>query len=118
MTAIAASDVTYTITKREYIPGTGYINYVKIAVGDGSLTYAAGGVELTKGKMGCPNTVTRFLLEESAVTSGYMWDYDNSAVKLKGFYFDYDATVDGAAIELATTVAPAAQTIHAKVEGY
>ena len=118
MVAIAASDITYTITNREFVPGGGYKQNVQIAFGDGALTYVTGGIAVAKAKLGCPNIVKSVILEESAVTSGYLWDYDKSAVKLKGFYFDYDGSADGAAIEIDSGVAPAAQTIHAVVEGY
>ena len=118
MAGIAAGDVTYTIEHQDRIPGVGTVSHVKIAFGDGALTYDTGGVPLTIGKMGCPNLLKSFNLTESAVTSGYLWDYDKSAAKLKGFYFDYDAGADGAAIEIDSGVAPAAQTIHARVEGY
>lgn len=80
MTAFVAADVTYTIlTKRRL--GSRNANRVRLAFGDSALTYPAGGIPLTKAKLGCPNIVES-LSVVSQGTSGYVFSYDQTNNKL------------------------------------
>lgn len=120
MAKIAASDVTYTITDETSDKGRGYKRNIKIVFGDGALEYPTGGVPLDADDMGCPNAIVEFILVESAVTSGYYYDYDKSANKLKMFNATDETGTPGDRVmaEVATSVAPAAQTVHAIVTGW
>ena len=81
MTDLVASDVTYTIVKNSVIHGIGVKNIVRLEFGDGALTYPAGGIPLTKGKLGCPTVVDYMNIVDQGV-SGYKFQYDQSAEKL------------------------------------
>ena len=120
MPDLAASDVTYTVNKREWLPGIGYRNYLTIAFGDGALTYPSGGVPLTAGSMGCPNSITDFkIVERDLDADGFDVDYDKSANTLLMYKYDYSVGTDGGAITLvATTDTPAATSIEATADGF
>jgi hypothetical protein len=57
------------------------LNRIKLAFGDGILEYPAGGIPLTKGKMGCPTYVESMVIVDKG-TSGYSFMYDQSTGKL------------------------------------
>jgi hypothetical protein len=114
MADFAASNVTYTMLKQRRIDGLNH-NLVRLAFGDGALTYAAAGIPLTKGHLGCPNDVQSLVVVDQGV-SGYVFQYDQSAEKLVALYGNYDAA-DGVLIE-PTAVAIAAQTIEVEVVGW
>jgi hypothetical protein len=84
MSNLAATDVTYTINSKRRVNGRNYFN-VTLAFGDGALTYPAGGVPITIGKLGCPNTIESLTIYDKG-TSGYEWSYDTTNKKLVGFY--------------------------------
>lgn len=81
MTAIAASDLTYTVKNLRRLGNSKVQNRVQIAFGDGALTYTAGGVPLTIAKLGCPNTVESLIVVEQG-TSGYQYQYVGSTAKI------------------------------------
>jgi hypothetical protein len=118
MADIAAADVTHTILKQRKMSGnpSRKMNLVRLAFGDGSLTVPAGGIPLSKGKMGCPVVIESLKVVDQG-TSGYVFNYDQSAEKLVVLFADYDAVADGALIQ-ASTVAIAAQTLEVEVIGY
>jgi hypothetical protein len=117
MAALVAGDVAYDI-EAEQILDSGYRRRrVKISFGDGSDTYPTGGVPLTAADMGCANEIFSFILEDTSDT-GFIYKYDRANVKLKMYYADYDAVADGALVEVANTVAPAAADVYAIVEGW
>ena len=120
MPDLAAGDVTYTINKQTWLPDGGYRNFITIAFGNGALTYPAGGVPLTKGKMGCPTTVTALtFIEKNFAADGFDVDYDLSAEKFLMYKYDYSVGTDGGKITLvATTDTPAATSIECIAEGY
>lgn len=84
MANIAATDVTHTVLKRRNVNSKKY-NLVRIAFGDGALTYPAGGIPLTKAKMGCPNNIESIRVVDQG-TIGYQWQYDQSTEKLVGWH--------------------------------
>lgn len=81
MADIAASDVTVTILNRRLGPGGRQSVNATLAFGDGALTYPAGGIPITKGKLGCPNAIESLVVYDSG-TSGYKWTYDRTNQKL------------------------------------
>lgn len=113
MAGFIASDITYTIIKERRDPGQGSKNIVKLEFGDSAITYTAGGIPLTKGKMGCPVIVDSLIVVDKGV-SGYSFKYDQSAEKLIVFRTGSENAVD----EQASTVAIAAQAITVEVRGH
>jgi hypothetical protein len=81
MTALVATDVTYSIKSQHRMVGIGNRNVVQLSFGDGALTYPANGIPLTKGKMGCPVNIESLVVVDQG-TSGYKFQYDQSAEKL------------------------------------
>lgn len=84
MADIAASDVTVTILNRRNLGNSKKLNRVRLAFGDGALTYPAGGVPITKGKLGCPVVIESMSIVDKG-TSGYEFKYDQSAEKIVMF---------------------------------
>lgn len=81
MPNIVAANVTVTmLTTRKGLGGRN-CNRVRLAFGDGALTYPAGGIPLTKGTLGCPNVVESMSVVDQGVL-GYSFVYDQSAEKL------------------------------------
>lgn len=80
MADIASGDVTYTIIKKRNVNSRKH-NLVRMAFGDGALTYPANGIPVAKGKLGCPNTIQSMVVVDQG-TSGYKFQYDQSAEKL------------------------------------
>lgn len=81
MADIAAANVTYTILNRRIGESGKRMNRVRLAFGDGALTYPANGVPITIGKLGCPNDVESMTIVDQGA-SGYQFQYDQSAKKL------------------------------------
>lgn len=81
MADIAAGDVTYTILNRRKLGDSRNLNRVRMAFGDGNLTYPANGIPISKGKMGCPVVIESMVIVDQG-TSGYKFQYDQSAEKL------------------------------------
>lgn len=81
MANIAATDITVTLVTRRHGEDGRTKNNVKLVFGDGVLTYPAGGVPITKGKFGCPNTIESLVVYDKG-TSGYEWSYDSVNLKL------------------------------------
>lgn len=80
MSNIAATDVTVTILQMRKSADRNLYN-IQLAFGDGALTYAAGGVPLDIGKLGCPTIVESLDVYDKG-TSGYAWTYDATNKKL------------------------------------
>jgi len=80
MANITASDVTVTIQTKRRIEGRNH-NRCKLVFGDGALTYPAGGVPISKGKLGCPTIIESLKIVDKG-TSGYSFSYDQSAEKI------------------------------------
>lgn len=82
---IAATDLTYTVTHQRRGEDGRVKNIVTLAFGNASDTYPAGGIPITKAKLGCPNTIESLTIFDKG-TSGYEWTYDRTNEKLVGFY--------------------------------
>jgi opacity protein-like surface antigen len=85
MSAIVAADVTYTLQGTAVMTEAGYRQQVvKIAFGDGALTYPSGGVPLSGlSSQGFPNTIKSLVLIDSNDASGYVYKYDYETNKLR-----------------------------------
>ena len=81
MANIAASDVTYTVKNLRRAGNSRVQNRIQLAFGDGALTYPAGGIPLTKAKLGCPNTIESLHIVDQG-TSGYQFQFDSTNTKL------------------------------------
>lgn len=116
MPALAASDVTVTINRKEDLNGMKR-NYCTVSFGDGSLTYPATGVPLAKGKLGMARHLEHVAITEDGTLS-YKTNYDISAETIVLGQGDYTNTTDGPLIVLTTSDAPAAQVVRMVVDGY
>lgn len=85
MANISAGGVAYTMKNLRRLGNSKVSNRVQLVFGDGVLTYPAGGVPLTKGKLGCPNTIESLVVVEQG-TSGYKFQYVGSSEKLVMIY--------------------------------
>lgn len=110
MTDLAAGDLTYTINSQGLIGSLGKAVDAKIVFGDGSLTYPAGGVPLTKAKLGCPVVLHAFIMTEGSSGVSTLWKYDDSAETLRAYIVSTAAEMSGDAV--------AAQEIHGVAIGY
>jgi hypothetical protein len=81
MADLAVGDVTYTILDQRIGLNSRRCNRVRLAFGDGALTVPANGIPISKGKLGCPNIVESMVVVDQG-TSGYVFQYDQSAEKL------------------------------------
>lgn len=81
MTNLAVGDVTYTVKNTRKMSDSRNINRIQLAFGDGALTYPAGGIPLSKGKMGCPVIIESLVVVDQG-TSGYRFQYDSTNEKL------------------------------------
>lgn len=84
MADLEAADVTYTMLNQRKLADSRNLNRVRLAFGDASDTYPAGGVPLSKGKMGCPTVIESLVVVDKG-TSGYSFMYDQSAEKMVMF---------------------------------
>lgn len=89
MADIAAVDVTLTIQKNRIAkgsPGSLMRNVVKIAFGDGALTYPSLGVPIPAfSKWGMRREIEYLILIDSNDGSGYIWKYDYENKKLRAW---------------------------------
>ena len=74
---------------RKYVPV-----YVKTA---GPAAYTAGGFEVVEGELG---TVETAVVQASGGYTAEVASITGNKVKVKAYYFDYDAAADGVAIEV------------------
>ena len=81
MANIAATDITVTILNNRRGENSRNNVNAQLVFGDGALTYPAGGVPITKAKLGCPNVIESLIVYDKG-TSGYIWSYDASNEKL------------------------------------
>lgn len=81
MADIAAADVTYTLVNQRKLGDSRNLNRVRLAFGDSSLLVPSGGIPLNIGKLGCPTVVESLIVVDQG-TSGYKFQYDQSAKKL------------------------------------
>lgn len=81
MSDIAASDVTYTLVNQRKMGDSRSLNRVRLAFGNGTLTYPASGIPISIGKCGCPTVIESMLIVDQGV-SAYQFHYDQSAATL------------------------------------
>lgn len=81
MANIVAGDVTYTILQNRTLQDSRRSVLVRLAFGDGALTYPANGIPITKAKCNCPSNIESMRVVDQGV-SGYVFQYDQSAEKL------------------------------------
>lgn len=120
MAAIASTDVTYALQEgtQQTSSSSRLQGIYAITFGNGTLTYPAGGVPLTAGKLGCPASLEELLLVDPANANGFVYKYDRTNQKLRIYQGDNDNVADAPLIELLTSAAPAAATLYAKVSGW
>lgn len=121
MADIAAADVTYTnpSTAAQTVVQGRRVGVFTIAFGDGTLTYPAGGVPMTKAKLGCPNVIEEFSLQDPASANGFVYKYDYANEKIRIYQGDYSEAGDGPLVELAGgSATPAAASLKVKVSGW
>src|ERR1041385_753245 len=81
MANIGTADVTYTLLNQRKMSDSRNLNRVRLAFGDGALTYPAGGIPLLIGRLGCPTIVESMVIVDAG-TSGYRFQYDQDQNKL------------------------------------
>ncbi len=84
MSDIAASDITVVMKNQRKLSDSRNLNRLLLSFGDGALTYPAGGIPITKGKLGCPTVIESMVIVDKG-TSGYSFMYDQSAEKIVMF---------------------------------
>ena len=84
MANIAASDITVTLKNQRKLSDSRNMNRVLLAFGNGALEYPAGGIPISKGKLGCPTIIESMVIVDKG-TSGYSFMYDQSAEKIVMF---------------------------------
>lgn len=81
MADLAAGDLTYVVINNRTLGNSRKSVRASIAFGNGSLTVPADGIPISKGKLGCPNVIESLIVVDQG-TSGYHFQYDQSAEKL------------------------------------
>jgi hypothetical protein len=93
---IAASDVTITVEKKS-IEGKQKRNRVKIAFGNGALTYPAGGIPMPAfGKFGMKRDLAFLTVFDEDNGTGLHWKYDKVNKKLRCYVQGYAHGTGGA----------------------
>lgn len=119
MADIAASDVTYSIGDKRKEESGLRRNICTISFGDGSLTYPAGGIPLTAGKMGMGTSIKAFSFVSPSAADGYLYKYDLANNKVRIYQGDNNNAADAPLIELVSgSATPAATSLVAEVVGY
>lgn len=81
MANFVAADVTYSSLKIKKLDDGRKIVQATLAFGDGAKTYAAGGIPLSIGKLGCPTVIDSFAFDDAGI-GGYVPQYDKVNKKL------------------------------------
>ena len=119
MADIAATDVVYSLSVKDIVGGNKKRVVASLVFGDGVLTYPAGGVPVTKGKLGLPNVVESLVFVDPASANGFVYKYDLANNKVRIYQGDNDAVADGPLVELvAATATPAAATLKVEAVGW
>lgn len=86
MADLVAGDVTVTV-EEENIIGKKRWHFVKIAFGDGALTYPASGVPMpAAAKFGMRTLLDRLIILDSDDAMGVLWKWDKENNKLRGYW--------------------------------
>lgn len=98
MPALASTDLTITVEAKERVVKHRR-NRVKIAFGDGALTYPSGGVPLPGfGKFGMKRNLDYILVTDSNDAVGVIWKYDQANKKLRAYVQGYAHGAAGAVV--------------------
>lgn len=119
MADIASANVTVTIERRA-IEGKTRRNRVKIAFGNGALTYPAAGVPMPAASaFGMKVRLDYLTVFDESDGSGLMWKYDRENKKLRAWEFDYANAGEAPALEMdgGSDVVPA-QVFYAEAVGW
>lgn len=114
MADIASSDLTYSVDqeKMQMLNGLGKQVIFQLSFGDGALTYPTGGIAIDKAKLGGHFDILSLNVIESNAT-GYVFEFDVSAQKLRIFEVDTTGDTDKAMVELdGGSDAPAAMVLQ------
>jgi len=117
MVDMVASDLTYTIKHQKRTYNARNNNVVTVAFGDGALDYPAGGIPLTKGKMGAPTLLESLNFSDSGNANGFVYKYDQANEKIRIYQGDNDNAADAPLIELGN-VAIIATSLEVEIQGY
>ena len=71
-------------------------------------SYPTGGEAITAANVGLNRAIDRIIIESAA---GYVFKYDKANKKVLAYYADYDASSDGALIQVANTTDLSASAI-------
>jgi len=117
MAAITA--FTYTNLKQRKLDGSPSVkeSTMKLAAGDGALTYPTGGIPLDKNKLGIPNNLESLSFVDSDLPDGYIYKYDNVNKKIMMFEGDNANVASGPLVEVANTATPTI-SINVIAKGY
>lgn len=121
MADIAASDITYTeeAGSASFEQNARRSGVFSMAFGNGTLTYPAGGLTITKGKLGCPTKIEEFLIEDPGSANGFVYKYDRGNEKLRIYSVPATPAFATGLVEfIGGTTAVAAATLKVKVTGY
>lgn len=119
MSAIAASNVTYTLPAKGSVSDSGSkIKIMTIAFGNGTLTYPATGVPLSGlSSKGFPTSISKVELLSPAPSDGIMYKYDNVNNSIR-IYLSPAVAALGPLTEATTAYTPAATTMQIEVVGF
>jgi hypothetical protein len=115
MSAIAASNVTYSLGNPSVSNLSVKSVVATLTFGNGSLTYPTGGVPLLGASLGLPNSVQSIEMLDMG-NSGYVFSANLSGVAIR--MFEMVNAAPAPLSELATSVAPASVTIVIKASGF
>ena len=119
MPAIASTDIAVVITSR-VVAGRRKTVVGTIAFGDGSLTYATGGVPMPViARLGLSRNLDSMeIVGSNVVAAEYLERYDKTNHKLALYYYDGASAGKAALEQLANAATPAARTYAFVVRGW
>lgn len=92
-----------------------------------NVLYTSGGIPLSRGKLGCPAILEKFILEDEGSSVGYVAKWDNVANTIRLYQMSINTTaasgtgaivVTQALTELTTSSTVASTTLRAIVQGW
>ena len=105
MASFSSANVTYTINKMARNGDSKVLNNITLTFGNGTLTYATGGVPISIGNCGCPNYIYSMDIADVG-TSGYAFNFNTATQKLQV----YTASSHNHTLYVATNAGTAATT--------
>jgi hypothetical protein len=82
MASFSSANVTYTINKATRLGDSKVYNNITLTFGNGTLTYATGGIPISLGNCGCPNYIWSMDIADAG-TSGYAFNFNTLTQKLQ-----------------------------------